>query len=381
MNIRVLTSIGVFLLSSFTAFGVNVNFYGHLVPVTTSSLESIRAPYSINKSTIDYSVRRLERLDNSQLLAELKVVGDYYNLDDLGTVMLVRKVVQGISTNRKTQNLLQYHLLNQLGYDVRLTYTASSISCFGRLEHKPASSVYILLNGRRYTNLDFTDMSVKGRRYLYKANARKDRTIKFSGKPPTINARKKQRSFRWIFQGRMFELNAVNNLSYTAYLNDLPQFNLGNEYVKMEASDEFRSSVIEPLREYVSEMSSNEQKANFLLNFVQSTSGYKTDDEQYGREKYNYPEETMANPYSDCEDKTLLLAFLYKELLDFESVILHFKRDKHVCLGVKLPNRSNSYSFTYNDEAYMVCEPTGRGYKVGRTAIALGRVSEVIELF
>jgi hypothetical protein len=149
----------------------------------------------------------------------------------------------------------------------------------------------------------------------------------------------------------------------------------------MEASDEFRSSVIEPLREYVSEMSSNEQKANFLLNFVQSTSGYKTDDEQYGREKYNYPEETMANPYSDCEDKTLLLAFLYKELLDFESVILHFKRDKHVCLGVKLPNRSNSYSFTYNDEAYMVCEPTGRGYKVGRTAIALGRVSEVIELF
>ena len=160
MKLRVLTIISLFLFSSFTAFGVNVNFYGHLVPLSTHNLEQIRAPYSINKSTIDYSVRRLQRLDNSRLLSEIEVVSDFYNLDDLGKVMLVQKTVQGISSNRRTQSLLTYHLMNELGYDVRLTYTSNSISCFGRLEHKPASSVYIIVNGHRYTNLDFTEISI-----------------------------------------------------------------------------------------------------------------------------------------------------------------------------------------------------------------------------
>ena len=123
------------------------------------------------------------------------------------------------------------------------------------------------------------------------------------------------------------------------------------------------------------------QKANFLLKFAQSAFEYKTDNDQFGHEKYNFPEETVGSIFSDCEDRTILLAFLYKRLLGFESVMLHFEQEKHVCLGVKIPNRSNAYSFKYKNEAFMVCEPTGIGFDVGETGITLKNITEVIELF
>ncbi|MFT5725469.1 MAG: hypothetical protein ACI9JN_002594, partial [Bacteroidia bacterium] len=133
--------------------------------------------------------------------------------------------------------------------------------------------------------------------------------------------------------------------------------------------------------EYMQGMSSNMQKAGFLLKFTQSAFQYKTDGDQYGREKYNFPEETVTTYFSDCEDRTLLLAFLYKHLLGFDSVMLHFEKEQHVCLGVKIPNRSNAYSFKYKAEAYMVCEPTGIGFDVGDTGIPLQNISEVIDLY
>ena len=149
----------------------------------------------------------------------------------------------------------------------------------------------------------------------------------------------------------------------------------------MSASHEFKTSVLQPLEKLMQDMHLLGQKADFLLHFVQKTLTYKSDYEQYGRENYNFPEETVNNQYSDCEDRTILLAYLCNELLNMESVMLHFEKDQHVCLGLKMPNRSNSWSFKYKDEPYIVAEPTGENLSLGKTGISLSRVTNVIDLF
>jgi len=89
----------------------------------------------------------------------------------------------------------------------------------------------------------------------------------------------------------------------------------------------------------------------------------------------------LRESYIDCEDKSLLLAFLYKELLDVQSVLLLFHKQKHAALGVQLPGYERGFSFRYEGNTYVSCEPTGANYPLGKAAIDLKEVTEVIELY
>jgi hypothetical protein len=365
------------------SYGAQVDFYGHLLDFRTSNITTIKSPSVINKQTVSAAVYRAKKVDLELLKSQVEEAKTLYNLDGLGVVLLSDKIVKQITPSQNTQNLLRYCLLQKLDYDVQLTYTKSTITCFARLSQKPAASVYIIYRNKRYTNLNFDDMRTHRTRYVYNDKDYKPyaQAIDYTGSAPNIHAKKTIKHLTWSFQGKLYHIKAVKNVSFNEYLNDLPQFSLGPDYVKMSHSEEFKATVLTPLEGYLAGMHSDMQKSNFLLKFVQSAFEYKTDGDQYGREKYNFPEETVTNTFSDCEDRTLLLAYLYKRLLGFESVMLHFEKEKHVCLGVKIPRRSNAYSFKYKSEAYMVCEPTGFGFDVGETGIPLKNITEVIDLF
>jgi len=373
----------VFLLIAGLCYGVNVDFYGHDLSFSTETISNVRAPFTINKRTVQTAISAVKTADLTEIKSQIEDASIQYNLDGLGEVLLTDKIVAQITGSKNTQSILKYRLLQTLNYDVQLTYTRNTISCFGRLSQKPAASVYILYRNKRYTNLNFNDMRTYGTRYVMSDNRYNPSAVAldYSADAPNINANQSFSHLTWSFQGKVYHLKALKNLSFSEYLSDLPQFDLGPAYVKMSHSEEFQQSVLSPLQGYIDQMHSNIQKANFLLKFAQSAFEYKTDNDQFGHEKYNFPEETVGSIFSDCEDRTILLAFLYKRLLGFESVMLHFEQEKHVCLGVKIPNRSNAYSFKYKNEAFMVCEPTGIGFDVGETGITLKNITEVIELF
>ena len=61
-----------------------------------------------------------------------------------------------------------------------------------------------------------------------------------------------------------------------------------------------------------------------LLNFVQTSFDYQTDEEQFGREKYFYPEEILAYPFCDCEDRAAFFARLVRNLTGLEVVGLDY---------------------------------------------------------
>ena len=72
---------------------------------------------------------------------------------------------------------------------------------------------------------------------------------------------------------------------------------------------------------------------NVLLRFVQTGFSYLTDSEQFGREKFMFPEETLSYPYSDCEDRSFLFAYLVSSLLGLDVIGLDYPG--HVATAVK----------------------------------------------
>ena len=154
---------------------------------------------------------------------------------------------------------------------------------------------------------------------------------------------------------------------------------LGNMYVNYGFSQSMQQSLIASLHKTIAPMKQREA-LGFLLKFVQSIP-YKTDDENWGYERYSFAEETLYNDFADCEDKVILYATLAKEILNVQSAALLYEKDEHVAIALKLPANAANFSFTYKGDKYLSAEPSGQGFDLGRLGFDVNRVDKVVALY
>jgi hypothetical protein len=106
----------------------------------------------------------------------------------------------------------------------------------------------------------------------------------------------------------------------------------------------------------VLEGKSEKEAVDYLLGFSQKAFSYKTDDDQLGREKYMLPEETLWYPYSDCEDRSFLFAYLVRGILKLDVVGLNYPG--HVATAVRFSENVSGDYVVVNNPKYIVCDPT-----------------------
>ena len=102
-----------------------------------------------------------------------------------------------------------------------------------------------------------------------------------------------------------------------------------------------------------------------LLRFVQTAFPYETDQDQFGVEKWQAPEEILYYRLSDCDDRSILYAFLLREVLGWDDVAM-LRYPGH--LAVAVPQRRigvSGDSVRVQGESYIVTDPTYIGADVG----------------
>ncbi len=155
------------------------------------------------------------------------------------------------------------------------------------------------------------------------------------------------------------------NSAHIAYLNDVPMTVFPIYFaspISIEAQNVFNEKLNEIKQKYTSV-----QFIDIILNFVQTAFEYKTDDQQFGYEKYFYPEEVIAYPYSDCEDRSALFAWLVTTYTDAKVIGLQYEGHlaTAVCFGDDV-NISGD-AFSYAGKKYYVCDPTYINASIGMT--------------
>jgi len=110
---------------------------------------------------------------------------------------------------------------------------------------------------------------------------------------------------------------------------------------------------------------SEQQAVNFLLRFVQTSLKYETDEQQFGEENYLFPEETLFYPYSDCEDRAILFAWLVESLLGLQVIGLDYPG--HVAAAVHFNETVSGDSVSYQGKRYVVTDPTYTNASAGMT--------------
>lgn len=155
------------------------------------------------------------------------------------------------------------------------------------------------------------------------------------------------------------------NSAHIAYLNDVPMTVFPIYFaspISIEAQRIFNDKFNEIRQQYTSV-----QFIDIILNFVQTAFDYKTDDQQFGYEKYFYPEEVIAYPYSDCEDRSALFAWLVTTYTDAKVIGLQY--EGHLATAVCFGDDANikGDAFAYAGKRYYVCDPTYINASIGMT--------------
>ena len=169
------------------------------------------------------------------------------------------------------------------------------------------------------------------------------------------------------------------NSSHIAYLNDVPMTVFPIYFaspISVEAQNVFNQKLNELKKQY-----SAIQFIDILLNFVQTAFDYKTDAQQFGYEKYFYPEEVLAYPYSDCEDRSALFAWLVTNYTD--AKVLGLQYEGHVatavCFGENVDMEGDKFS--YAGKKYYVCDPTYINASIGMSMPQFkGKMPKIIKL-
>ena len=146
------------------------------------------------------------------------------------------------------------------------------------------------------------------------------------------------------------------------YLDSFPQSEFPL-YFDTDGSSLVRQGLLAELKKHTATMG-EEEAVNFLLAFVQRAFAYKTDADQFGREKYFFVEDSLHYPYNDCEDRSVMFSWLVHELVGIRTVGLLYPG--HMTTAVALKQVKPEFATVdYMGSRLVIADPTYIGATVG----------------
>ncbi|MBC8044022.1 MAG: hypothetical protein IAF08_11335 [Rhizobacter sp.] len=182
---------------------------------------------------------------------------------------------------------------------------------------------------------------------------------------PLLPESTERKTLQWTFESQAYKLPVEINKNLLKYFADYPQVDL-DVYFKQPVGSAAKTKVVDALGAMLKEKKlSGESAINFLLAFCHKAFMYQDDAKTLRGEHSNFVEETLVSNRSDCEDRTILLSALVRDLLGYNAVGLEF--DNHVALAVEVPNvnSKDGTAYKYGGANYISCDPSFIGGSLG----------------
>ena len=272
----------------------------------------------------------------------------------------------GKDTNEAT--LLMGYILSQSGYKVRLgrdnnklvLLTASQHTIYNKVAYRLDGETFYLLDGSvetlsicRASLPNETSVSLMIRAaQKFDMDQSDVRTIKSRDYPDfkvTIHTNKNLLKF------------------YDTYLPSCMNDELMTRwamYANTPLSDDVKAELYPQLRSKLQGLSKLEGMRR-LLNLIQTGLVYEYDENIWGVDRAFFAEETLYYPYCDCEDRSILLSRLVRDLLGLKAILIYYPG--HLAMAVHFPEEVSGDYILLEGEKYIVCDPTYIAATVGRT--------------
>ena len=302
-------------------------------------------------------------------VGSLRSTADSIKLNDWGFVLLLKDAASRLFHSGNDQKLFVWYSLIKNGFDVRAGFNDTRVFLLVNTQLSLFNTYYFIANGIKYYHVRFQDDPEEV--YLLIAHntgypGSYNNISLYIETLPALGNDKISRSFR--FRDKTLDIPLNKNL--IEFYNSFPNSDL-SLYFKAPLSEE----VLDSFQNFFSVLFSDKNEVeivNILLEFLQYSIAYQTDHDQFGVEKYMFAEEALYYPYSDCEDRSVLLAGLIKHFTGLPLLVLDYP--SHVTLAVAFFEKNIGDFVEYNKNKYYVCDPTLIGGKVGTLMSSLREI-------
>ncbi|MBN1182349.1 MAG: hypothetical protein JXB49_08695 [Bacteroidales bacterium] len=320
----------------------------------------------VNDIAISRYWKSLSKTDYQPFIAEIERSTKELELNNWGVVVLLNKIVNEIYPNdNNQQNLFIWFTLIQSGFTAKVGHNNSKIFLLLPSENMLYSMPYFTVDNTKYWVVDLNSkITFCGSLFIYegKHSLSKKNISMAVANTPTINNKILNKSLSFSYGGKTYTVIVMYNDDVVKYFENYPQTDF-SVYFNASTSPESQSTLIQSLRPILQNRSEPEA-VNILLRFVQTAFDYKTDEEHFGREKPLMPEETINYPFSDCEDRSILFAYLVRELIGLPVVGLHYPC--HLATAVLFHDRIPGDQLTVDGNVYTICDPTYINADIGQ---------------
>jgi hypothetical protein len=301
-----------------------------------------------------------------ETLTALQRQRELMRLDGWGYAQLLfRKGLTLANGDSTLASLITWHFLIKSGYAARIAYQERSVIVLLNTSEIVYDTPYFeTAKGRFYS------VNLAGGRAPRLSSVRTyDQDYPTATKPLTVSMATLpflpdnvvERTLAFNYRGQRHEFKVPINRNTIDFLARYPQHELSG-YLNTQFESEALDSLVGQLRRATAGMPEPET-VNFVLRFIQSALEYKTDDEQFGYEKWNYPEETLFYPYADCEDRSILFAYLVRRLTSVEVVAILWPQ--HVATAIRSPSLPAGDMLPHGGAQYLVADPTYINANIG----------------
>ncbi len=346
---------------------VMVDFFGRQLRFYYDARLKKSLTAKINKDVVSDYWSALSKADYEDLLAQLMAQKESLHLNDWAYASLVNKLALAVNRNRKNESvLLSWFLLVKSSYKARIAYDSNSVFLLMPSKDEMFDVPFFTFNKKRYYTVSFDGKKQKpGQVFTYDGEYPQTTKILDMQVSSVVasNDKSERRHLSFKFEGKPYNIDVTYDRGRVKFFNTYPQLNL-NIYFGSGVYKATATPLQKQLAAHMQGMS-EQQAVNFLLRFVQTSLKYETDDEQFGEENYLFPEESLFYPYSDCEDRAILFAWLVNSLLKLDVIGLDYPG--HVATAVNFNESIAGDSVTYKGKKYIVSDPTYINANAGMT--------------
>lgn len=343
---------------------IQVNYYGRSISIPVDrSFWGLQARGIEENDVAGWFSRAGETNYIPTLVAVLEIAGEM-NMNDWALYMLVKKLGAELSRNNHNTNVLySWFLLQQAGYDIRVGRQDDLL-----LPLMPFNDMVYNIPLTQIGQKQFAVIEGNPEKQLFTyrqamSGAYRGFDLSFTHSPKFAEqANTKAISFSYNGKAISFELEYDPVL--VAMLQNQPQSD-ANVYFDSDASVSLVRSGDRNLRSLLTNKSYHD-KVSFLLRMTQTAFEYQTDIEQFGFQKFMFPDEVIHYAASDCDDRTALFAWLVRNYAGKQVAAVQY--NDHIATAVHFASGNPSGDFfTLDGKHFVIADPTYVNAPIGKT--------------